>query len=123
MLNNQQNFWNKNGLGFQKRKRSKIQNKKSYDSKSKKHSSFINCFYCNQREHINDCYYRNETYLLGPNEKLLWLPKAFTCKSYALLFTNNIRPKMTRVLSSRELGMFDPFKNDLQYALILQLLT
>ena len=43
MLNNQQNFLNKSGLGFKKRKKNKKPNKKSYGSKNKKHFDYINC--------------------------------------------------------------------------------
>ena len=58
MLNNQQNFQNKSGLGFGKRNKNKKLNKKSHCPKNKKHFGYINYLYCNQREnHIKDyCY-------------------------------------------------------------------
>ena len=103
MLENQQNFQNKKGLGFAKSKKNKRQNKKSYRLNSKKYFNFINCFYYNQRgHHIKYCYYRNGIYVLRPNEKLHWLLKVSTPKSYALLFNNIVGPKTTWVSSSKE---------------------
>ena len=79
------------------------QNKKTYISNSRKYLGFINFFYCNQKgHHIKDCCYRNETYVLRPNDKLLWLPKDSTSKSYPLFITKIIGIKTTWVPSSKE---------------------
>ena len=63
--------------------------KKSYCSKNKRHFVNINYFYCNQRgHHIKDCFYRNGSYVLKPNEKgLLKLPhlKFILCVPLTLL--------------------------------------
>ena len=76
MLENQTNFHSKSGLGFQKKSKNKKSLRKFFKSKPITHYGFINCYYCNQRgHHIKDCQYRNRTYVLRPNEKLLWLPK------------------------------------------------
>ena len=81
------------------KEKSKEENsRKFFKSKPISHYGFINCFYCNQRgHHIKDCHYRNGTYMLRPNEKLLWLPKASTSKSHSFLFTNFVGPKTTWV--------------------------
>ena len=75
MLENQHNFHSKKGLDFKRKVKNKKNPKIFYRTNSKRHFAFINCYYCNQRDHhINDCSYKNGTYVLRLNEKLLWLP-------------------------------------------------
>ena len=89
MLENQINLHNKSGLGYQKKSQKKKNSRKLFKTKHISHYGFINCFYCNQRgHHIKDCHSTNGTYVLKPNEKLVWLPKALTSKSHSFLFTN-----------------------------------
>ena len=94
MLENHHSFHNKNGLGFNNKKKLKG----SYRTPSKRIFHFINCYYCNQRSHhIKDYSYRNGNYAMRPNEKLLWLPKASTSKSHSFFSTNFVGPKTTWV--------------------------
>ena len=103
ILENQHSFHNRKGLGFNKKGKNKKTLKGSYKITSKRHFGIINCYYCNQRGHyIKDCSYRNGTYVLRPNEKLLWLPKASTSKSHSFLSTNFVGPKTTWVPSTKE---------------------
>ena len=83
--------------------KNKRKSKGSYRTNTKKHFGFINCYYGNKKgHHIKDCYYRNGTYVLRPNEKLLWLPKALTSKSYPSSNTNISGPETIWVPSSKE---------------------
>ena len=60
-----------------------------------KHFGFICCYYCNHRgPHIKDCCYKDGTHMLRLNDKLLWLLKALTSKSYPLLNTKITEPKI-----------------------------
>ena len=103
MLENQQNFHSKKGLGFVKRRNNKKRSKASYKTITKKHFGFINYFYCNQRgHHIRDYFYRNGTYVLRPNEKLVWLPKASSSKVHSSLSTNIVGSKTIWVPPSKE---------------------
>ena len=101
MLKNQHNFHNKKGLGFKAKGKNKKNSKRSYKTTFKRHFVLINCYYCNQRgHHIKDCPYRNGTYVLRPNEKLLWLLKTSTFKLHSFLNTNFVGPKTTWVPST-----------------------
>ena len=98
MLKNQHNFQNKKRLCFKTKGKNKKNSKKSYKTTIKRYFGFINSYYCNQRgNHIKDYPYRNGTYVLRPNEKLLWLPKALKYKSHSLLYTNFVGLKITQV--------------------------
>ena len=95
-------IFQKKGLGFSKYNKTKGKSKRSNQKKTNKYYGFINCFYYNQRQHhIKDCFYKNRTYVLKPNEKLLWLPKVSTSKSYPLLNTNSVGPNAIWVPSSK----------------------
>ena len=97
MLKNRQNFHNKKGLGFNKRRNNKKRSKESYRTTSKMHFGFINYYYYNQRgHHIRDYSYKNGTFVLRTNEKLLWLLKSTPSKSYPSLSTNFVGPKPLR---------------------------
>ena len=67
---------------------------RNLSTRSKKNFGYINCFYCYQKGyHIKNCFYRNSSYVLKLNEKLVLLPKATTFKNYLTQFTNLVGPK------------------------------
>ena len=103
ILENQQNFQSEKGLGSVNERNNKRKLKGSLRTITKRHFGFINCFYCNQRgHHIRDYFYRNGTYVLRPNEKLVWLPKVTSSKLHSSLRTNIVGPKTIWVPSSKE---------------------
>ena len=103
ILENQYDSHSKKGLGYVNGRNNKRKFKASLRTITKRHFGFINCFYCNQRgHHIRDCFYRNGTYVLRPNEKLVWLPKALSSKFHSSLSTNIVGPKTVWVPFSKE---------------------